>query len=153
MSSENFEITVEAAVPVMAVRKRTSVSQLPDEIGRAYQAIMTYMAEMGETVAGMPYVAYFNLDMEDLDVEMGFPTAQKLPDKGEVKASEIPAGKWLTCMYKGPYEEMASTYEEMTRYMADQGLEASGIVYEYYFNSPEEVPESELLTKIAFLLK
>ncbi len=153
MSLENFKITVEEAVPAMAVRKRTSVNQLPEEIGKAYQAIMTHMALLGETVVGMPYVAYFNLDMEDLDVEMGFPTTQKLPDNEEVTASEIPAGKWLTAMYKGPYEEMASTYEEMTKYMVDKGLEASGIAYEYYYNSPEEVPESELLTKIAFLLK
>jgi hypothetical protein len=29
----------------------------------------------------------------------------------------------------------------------------AGVVYEYYYNSPMEVPESELLTKIEFVLK
>lgn len=155
-TGNQFIIEEAEALTSLSVRKHTSVEKLPGEIGMAYGAIMNYLTELGDVeqlVSGMPYVAYYNLDMEDLDVEMGFPTTQAFPDKEEVKASQIPAGKWLTAMYKGPYAQMASTYEEMSQYMAEQGLEASGIVYEYYYNSPEEVPENELLTKIAFLLK
>lgn len=37
--------------------------------------------------------------------------------------------------------------------MKDKGCEPTGVVYEYYYNSPQEVTESELLTEIEFLLK
>ncbi len=35
----------------------------------------------------------------------------------------------------------------------EQGYEPAGIFYEYYFNSPAEVPETELLTRIVMPLK
>ena len=48
---------------------------------------------------------------------------------------------------------MAPTYAAMNGWMSDNGYVPTGVVYEFYYNSPEEVPESELLTKIEFLLK
>jgi len=153
MTEQKYVVTEEPAVRTMAVRTRTSARELPQEIGRVFHAIMAYMDELGESLAGAPYVAYFNLDMDDLEVEMGFPVAQALPGKAEVEPSEIPAGKWLSTMHKGPYEQMASCYEGMTQWLACERMEASGVAYEYYYNSPDEVPENELLTKIAFLLK
>ncbi len=43
-------------------------------------------------------------------------------------------------------------YERLTRFIIEKGYNPSGVVYEYYYNSPEEVPESELLTKAEFIL-
>jgi len=56
-------------------------------------------------------------------------------------------------MYKGPYAEMAPAYDAMNKWIAEKGLEAAGIAYEVYYNSPAEVPESELLTKIMLPVK
>lgn len=42
---------------------------------------------------------------------------------------------------------------QLTKYMSEKGYEPTGVVYEYYYNSPDEIPESELLTKVEFLLK
>ena len=41
------------------------------------------MQEMGKQPAGVPYAAYHNLDMQDMDVEVGFPVSKPLPE-GEV---------------------------------------------------------------------
>lgn len=43
---------------------------------------------------------------------------------------------------------MEQTCGAMTRWMAEKGYEPTGVAYEYYYNSPEEVPVSELLTGI-----
>ena len=48
---------------------------------------------------------------------------------------------------------MGPTYEAMAKWMNDNGHQPTGVVYEFYNNSPMEVPESELLTKIVFLLR
>ena len=56
-------------------------------------------------------------------------------------------------MYKGPYKDMESTYEALGKWMEAHGHIPTGVVYEFYYNSPTEVPESELLTEIEFLLK
>ena len=69
------------------------MQDLPQALGKAYGAIMQYLGELGMPPAGAPFVAYFNMDMQDLDIEIGFPVMQPLPGKGEVQASAIPAGK------------------------------------------------------------
>lgn len=148
-----FELNEQEAQPVLSIRTRTAIENLPKVIGEAYGKIMRYVAELGEQPAGVPYTAYYNLDMQDLDVEMGFPVARALPGQGEINAGAIPAGGYATCMYQGPYSKMEEPYNEIFKWMAENGYEQTGVSYEYYYNSPEEVPESELLTKIAIALK
>jgi len=148
-----FELSEQKAQPVLSIRARTAVENLPKVIGKSYGKIMQYLAELGEQPADAPYTAYYNLDMKDLDVEMGFPVAKPLPAKGEIGSGEIPQGKYVSCMYKGAYSQMEQPYNEMFKWIAENGYEPKGVYYEYYYNSPNEVPEGELLTKIAMPLK
>ncbi len=147
-----FKLIETAEQPVLSVKKVTSLALLPQEIGKAYKIIMEYLTELGEQPVDAPFTAYYNMDMENLNVEMGFPVAKKITGKGEIISSVIPAGKKAACLYNGPYKDMGSTYEAMSKWIDDNGYKPAGVVYEYYFNSPLEVPESELLTKIVFLL-
>jgi len=148
-----FAVVETESYPVLAIRTVTAVGSLPQIIGQAYHAIMAYLEELGEEPAEMPYTAYFNMDMEHLEVEMGFPVGKALPGRGEIQAGEIPAGKKATTIYKGPYQGMEPVYRDLTQWIQDNGYQPSGVVYEFYYNSPDEVPESELMTKIVFLLK
>lgn len=143
-----IELSEEKAQPVLTIRTTTRLELLPQVIGESYAKIMTYLAELGEQAVFAPFTAYHNLDMQNLDVEMGFPVAKMLPESGDIRARELPAGKAVACMYKGPYSGMEQPYKEMAKWIEDNGYTASGIAYEYYFNSPLEVSESELLTKI-----
>lgn len=148
-----FEIVETQAQPALSIRTVTSVDRLPQEIGRAYGSIIAYLTEKGEQPLGPAFVAYFNMDMQKLDVEIGFPVAKEIAGNGDILATHIPAGRRATCMFKGPYKDMAPTYEAMTKWMSDNGHVPTGVAYEFYYNSPTDVPESELLTKIEFLLK
>lgn len=148
------EIKKQPAQPVMSIRARTPVQNLPMVLGKAFGDVATYIGEQGQQPQGPPFVAYYNMNMEDLDIEIGFPVLKKLPGKGEVKASEIPAGKVATCVYTGPYgEEMKAAYEALAKRVEEKGLVPTGIVYEIYFNSPMDTPPAELQTKIVFQLK
>jgi len=149
-----FELVETAAQPVLFVRTVTSVGKLPQELGKAYQAVIAYLTELGEQPAeAAAFACYYNMDMENLDVGMGFSVGRELPGKDNITAGVIPAGKQATCLYKGPYQAMVPVYEAMNKWMSEKGYEPTGIVYEFYYNSPMEVPESELLTKIVFPLK
>lgn len=148
-----FEVIETQAQPTLSIRMVTSVDRLPQEIGKAYGSIITYLMQKGEQPQGPAFVAYYNMDMQKLDVEMGFPVAKEVAGNGDILATYIPAGRRATCMYKGPYKDMAATYEALTKWMNDNGHVPTGVAYEFYYNSPDEVPESELLTKIEFLLK
>ena len=148
-----IELTEQKAQPVLSIRTRTTVEELSNLIGSSYCKIMDYLKELGEEIVDAPFTAYHNLDMQDLDVEMGFPVAKHLPGKGEILPREIPGGRFVSGMYKGSYKGMERPYAEMAAWIADNGHEATGVSYEYYYNSPEDIPENELLTRIAMPLK
>jgi effector-binding domain-containing protein len=138
--------------PTMVVRTTTKVEKLPLVIGDSYRRIAEYLKELDELCADVPFVAYHNMDMQNLDVEIGFPVAKALPEKGDIKPGLIPAGKVVFCMYRGAYSNMAPVYGEMVKWITDNGHRPTGTCYEHYYNSPG-VPESELLTKIVMPLE
>ena len=133
---------------IMSIRTRTTLADLPNIIGNSYHKIAAYLEELGEQPVDVPFTAYHNIDMQNMDVEMGFPVTRPLPGKGDVKAGEIAEGPVATYIYKGPYSEMEPVYNEVFKQIAEKGCQPKGVYYEYYYNSPGEVPESELLTRI-----
>lgn len=148
-----FVFREQKAQPVLCIRKKTALEDLPNVIGQAYGEIVNYLTELGEAPVNAPYTAYYNLDMHDLEVEMGFPVPKVLPGRGAIISSEIPEGKYVSCMYKGAYSQMEDPYNEMFKWIEQNGYELNGAYYEFYYNSPNDVPEEELLTKIVMALK
>lgn len=148
-----IEMKEEKAQPVLSIRTRAAVRDLPSIIGESYGKIMQYLEKIGEQPASAPFVAYYNMDMDDLDLEIGFPVMKPLEGSDEIIRSEIPAGKYVSMLYKGPYTGMEKPYNEMMKWIEEQGCRPKGIAYEYYYNSPMEVPESELLTCIVMAVE
>lgn len=143
----------QAPQPTLTVRTRASAKDLPQAMGAAYGAIAHYLGELGEQPVSPPFCAYYNTDMKNLDVEMGFAVNKELAGKGEIQAGEMPVGMMASCVFTGPYVEMAPAYEALAAWVEENGMEASGIAYEFYLNGPTEVPPEELKTQIVFPLK
>lgn len=141
------------AQPALSIRTRTPVADMPQALGRAYGAIITHLTGIGEAPSGPPFVCYYNMDMQDLDIEIGFPVARELPGKGEIQANVIPAGKHVSCLYTGPYEYIPQAYEALAQYIQEKGFTPTGLAYEYYLNEPAETPAQELQTRIVFPLQ
>ena len=112
--SYNCEKLERKAEPVVSIRTKTSIQQLPQLLGESYMKIIQYLGEQGETPAGAPFVGYFNLDMQNLDVEIGIPVSKELPEKDDIKVSEIPAGNYASCIYTGPYDKIGPAYDALT---------------------------------------
>ncbi|MEN6347770.1 MAG: GyrI-like domain-containing protein [Syntrophomonas sp.] len=149
----HFELEDKAAQPTASIRTRAAVENLPQVLGMAYGAVMNYLNEAGIKPSGAPYVGYFNMDMQDLDIEIGFPVLQTITGKDEVKPGEIPAGKQVSCLYTGPYNQIEPAYNAIMEWIPANGYTPTGACYEFYLNDPADTPENELLTKIVFLLK
>ncbi|MCX8128865.1 MAG: GyrI-like domain-containing protein [Clostridia bacterium] len=148
-----IELNEQKEQPVLSIRTRTAFENLSALIGECYDRIIQYMNELGEQPSDAPFTAYHNLDMNDLDVEMGFPVSRILPGKDEIRSGELPKGKYVSYVYKGAYAGMEQPYNEMFGWIDENGYEKQGVYYEYYLNSPNDVPESELLTRIVMPLK
>lgn len=146
------ELLVRPAQPAVAMRATLPVEKLKEFLGQAYCATIAYIGEMGAQPAGMPFACYHNMDMQALDVEAGFPVSRALPTRGELLAAEIPAGQCAACMHLGSYDSMTVTYEALSKWMAERGLQPAGVVYEFYHTGPETPPE-QTVTQIVFPLK
>jgi effector-binding domain-containing protein len=109
--------------------------------------LAAYLGSLGEHPAGVPFVAYYNMDMADLDVEIGFPVAAPLPGREDIRYAPVPAGKRAFCMYQGAYSEMAPVYDEMAAWITANGYTPVGTAYECYYNGPD-CPADQLLTQI-----
>jgi effector-binding domain-containing protein len=151
--SSTCEIFEQAAQPTLTIRAHAAVQNLPQLMGQSFGAIAGYLGELGEAPAGAPFAAYYNMDMQDLDVEMGIPVSSKLPGRGEIQSTEIPAGKYVTSLHTGPYDQCGPVYEAMNRWIAEHNYEVTGVAYEFYLNDPGEVSPDQLKMQIIFPLK
>ena len=69
------------------------------------------------------------MDMQDLDVEIGFPVASPMPGKADIKSCSIPAWMFVFAMYQGSYDQMKDAYDDMGKFIEEKKLEPSGIAY------------------------
>ena len=148
----NCEIKELPAQPVLSIRAKCAVQELPQLLGVSFGAIAQHLDGMGENLAGAPFVVYYNMDMQDLDMEIGFPVLRTLPGRGEVQAGFTPAGKAASCLHIGPYNEVASAYNDLSAWISTQGVQPTGVAYEFYLNDPQHTPPAELQTLILYPL-
>jgi effector-binding domain-containing protein len=149
----NCEISEQPAQPVLSIRARCAVQELPQLLGVSFGAIAQHLESLGENPTGTPFVAYYNMDMQDLDVEIGFPVSRSISEQGNIQSNQIFGGKVATCLYVGPYSDVEPAYDALTQFVKDKGVEATGVAYEFYLNDPQTVQSSELQTQIYFPLK
>jgi effector-binding domain-containing protein len=136
--------------PVLSIRIHTDVLNLPQALGEAYGAIAAYLAELGDTSAGAAFAAYYNMDMQDLDMAAGFTVSKSLPAREPVESTEIPAGQYATCLYTGPYNEIGKGYDELMDWIKEHHLEPTGLAYEFYLDDPAQTHPDILRTEIRF---
>jgi effector-binding domain-containing protein len=139
--------------PTISVRKSIPVQELKPFLDTSYGLVYQHLCAQGEPPAGPPYAAYYNMDMQNLDVEAGFPVSKSLTGEGEMKASEMLSGKFAACLHIGSYDELAPAYQALTQWTQENGYETTGVKYEVYLNDPALTPPEELRTQILFQLK
>jgi len=139
--------------PVLSIRYRTSAAELPNGMGRVYGEIAAYMGKNGIPFAGPPFAMYYNMDMDDLDVQIGFPLAKAATGEGRVAASKLPGGSFATAKHTGPYTTIEATYNSLTAFVKEKGVRTETFMFEEYLNSPEDTPPEKLETSIYFPLK
>jgi effector-binding domain-containing protein len=137
----------QAELRTLAIRTTLDLDHLPQVAGQAYNKIIEYLNSIGELPADAPYICYYNQDLENLDVEMGFPIAKALPGNEVIGAHTIPAQRILVGLHLGAYRNTDPLYYEMIEWLNHNGYQVQGMAYHYYLNDLDR-PEHELLTKI-----
>ena len=148
-------IDKEAEIAVAVKHMAVDFTNIGPFMSEGYQKLYDYAIQCGKQVTGAPYCKYTNPseDYMRFDIELGFPVGEPLPEKDDIFMSKTCEGKAITAMHKGAYKDIEETYAPMMQYLTENNLESTGVYYDYYLNDPAVTPESELLTKVVFMLK
>ena len=138
---------------IASIRLRTPVGNLPAEMGKAYGEIAMLLGRQGSGPSGLALAVYHNMDMNDLDVEIGFPVAEAIRAEGRMKPGALPGGRTAVAVHHGPYDKIESTYDALMKFIQREKVVAQGLCYEVYLNDPRSVKPDDLLTEINFPLK
>jgi len=139
-------------VPALTIRTRTSVSALQDLFNEGYSSIARFLASKGLEPSGNPFAVYFNMGLEDFEVEFGFPVGEAVEGEGVMTRSATPSGRAVTTLYIGPYEDVEPAYTALMKWAEDNGLRLEGTAYEIYLSDPAVTPPEQLKTRIHLLL-
>lgn len=93
---------------VACIRTRCNAKDIPAVLGDGYgKKIYHYLQSLGLSPNGMPYTAYFNMDMNDLDIELGMPVSGPFQGTDEIISGEMAAGSYATTVFfTGPYGDL-----------------------------------------------
>jgi effector-binding domain-containing protein len=137
-----MEIRDFPAQPAVSIRTTTSAEGLRAFFDTALPEVWAYFESAGVQPAGPPFGLFHTYAPDNIDIETGFPTSERIDGGGRVRASELPAGRAVVTWHVGPYEGLADAHNAVRAYIADHGLEPAGPSWEVYWSDPRAEPDS-----------
>ena len=144
----NITVVEQSAYYALVIRKTINfMAEFEEFSAQGYTKIMDYITSQNAFPAGAPIVCFHNMDLDKLDIEVGFPVATQMNSLEDIQCVEIPSQKVVTAIDQGAYELQDSTLEELFEWVKNNPYEMSGEIYYQYLNTPDR-PASEYLTKM-----
>jgi effector-binding domain-containing protein len=145
-----IEITESTPQTVAAVRVRTNLRQIADDIAAGFAQLMQGLSRFDRTPSGAPLIIYHDMiDKEsEGDLEICAPVAKSFEGDAGVYSRQLEGGTVATTLHHGPYEELGQAYQTLTGWIASSGYEIGGPPREIYLNDPQIVAPEELLTRV-----
>jgi effector-binding domain-containing protein len=145
-----IEIKTIPTYQVAFIPMKGSYQQIPETLGKVVGWLMAKNVEIQMPVYGVYYNSPMEVSEEELEWEVGAAFIGELKSENDIKIKKVPQHEAVSTVFKGPYGDAASIYMDLIQYAAKEGYHIVGPVLESYLNSPDEVPESELLTEVQF---
>jgi effector-binding domain-containing protein len=126
-------------------------------LAEAIDKLRTEMGKAGLDMVGNPFVVFVDTDDKGFRFEAMAPLAA-LPEPAPnlsngLRIATSPAGKTMKFEHRGTYDEIDTTYEAITAYLDEKGLEAQNLFLEEYQNLPKTSEEDGAWVDIYVFLK
>jgi effector-binding domain-containing protein len=147
------EVVEAQPVPILYIPANSS--QDPDDIAgslaAAYAEITAFMAAHDIAMAGQPMAITRGWNEEGYRFDAAIPVAGiNVELTGRLNFGQSPAGRAVRVVHRGPYDDMAPSYEKLAAYMAVHGLAEGDVSWEQYISDPGETAAVDLVTHIYF---
>ncbi|QXX75190.1 hypothetical protein MHY1_02009 [Methylovirgula sp. HY1] len=115
------------------------------------------VAKAGLKAAGHPITVFTQTDDKGFSYDAMLPLIAKPAGKTElsdtVKLGSSPSGKAIVFQHHGPYDDIDSTYDLITAYLDEKGLEAQDYFVEDYMTDLKSADDPNLAVDIYIFLK
>jgi len=121
-----------------------------DTLMDAFKSLNEYLDKQGIKPNGPALTIYTQTDDTGFSFEAALPIAQAPanPPKGDIAVGQAPSGKALKFVHRGSYDAMDSSYEAITNYLDDKGLEAKDLFIEEYVSDPAKTDPDRLVINV-----
>ena len=123
----------------------------------AFGKINAELAKANVAATGKPLSVFVETDDNGFRYEAMVPIAQAPAGKqalgNGVEFSQSPAGKAIKFQHRGAYDDIDSTYEAITAWLDEKGLEATNIFVEEYLNDVKTSDDTSLEVDIYVFVK
>lgn len=93
---------------------------------------------------GGPITVFYNMDLDHLDVAVGFEIGLDIEGNNDLKMTILPAQIVATVIDQGPYQQQDPTLEELMSWIKNNGYVMTEGIYYHYLNDPQQLPEKYL---------
>jgi effector-binding domain-containing protein len=115
------------------------------------------MDKAGLAPAGRPLAVFVESDETGFKYHAGYPLASAPEGKTSlsdaVKIGETPSGKAMRFEHQGAYSDIDATYDAVTAYLDEKGIDAQDSFIEEYVNDVKDPDDPTLQVNIYVLLK
>ena len=152
-----------SAVTLELTPRPVAYASASAEWANGFKSVMGEIAKVdaavkkaGLTQAGHPFALFLATDDKSFQFEAmvplaGKPEAKDLSDG--VKIGESPAGKAIKFLHRGAYDDIDSTYDLITAFLDEKGLESQNRFIEEYLTDTAEPDDANLEADIYVFLK
>jgi effector-binding domain-containing protein len=135
---------------VATIRERVPMTVIGKAMGEGFGEVARAAEAAGAEIDGLPFAIYHQMGPEQVDLELGFPVLGEV-DAGRVHSATLDGGRVACTVHTGPYEEVGSAYDALTRWVQLHGERVCGPPREVYLNEPgaDVVPLTEVQMLIA----
>ncbi|GIF19997.1 AraC family transcriptional regulator [Actinoplanes tereljensis] len=130
-------------IHALVMRRRVTRDEIAAALGECLPAVFDYAQRNGLAIAGPPFARYPEVGMGSLVIEGGITIAEppSTPLDDGIEALVIPAGRAAVTIHRGPYDGLPESYQQVEKWMRDQGLSAAGAPWETYLTDPGDHPD------------
>lgn len=125
----------------------------PEDMGKLMHELSAWAEDNEIQVSGPPFAIYYSMpqdNAEEVTYDIGIPVAGEVLGNEKIVIATIPEHKVVSATYKGPYSDLPDVYKAMVEFVMMNKYDVIGSPKEVYYNSPEDVSASELLTEVQF---
>jgi effector-binding domain-containing protein len=118
-----------------------SRAEIQAVMGQGQRELMTTLASQGITPAGRWFTHHFKMSPAIFDFEIGVPVVVPVAAAGRVRSGELPATTVARTIYHGPYEGLATAWQELDAWIVAQGRTPAPSLWETYVTDPATNPD------------